>query len=67
MCVSPPFQQILIDGAGHLLGRLASIVAKSTLQGMCVSWEVACSLEKHFLDSKNFICLRDRGIGNPLG
>ena len=39
MCVLPPFQQILIDGAGHLLGRLASIVAKSTLQGMCVSRE----------------------------
>ena len=26
-------KQILIDGSGHLLGRLASVVAKSTLQG----------------------------------
>ena len=28
-------QQILIDGSGHLLGRLASVVAKATLQGQC--------------------------------
>ena len=28
-----PIQQILIDGRGHLLGRLASIVAKCVLQG----------------------------------
>ena len=26
-------QQVLIDGSGHLLGRLASIVAKAILQG----------------------------------
>jgi ribosomal protein L13 len=28
-----PFQAILIDGRGHLLGRLASIIAKTVLQG----------------------------------
>ncbi len=27
------FQPILIDGRGHLLGRLSSIVAKTILQG----------------------------------
>lgn len=27
------FQPILIDGRGHLLGRLAAIVAKTLLQG----------------------------------
>ena len=26
-------QQILIDGSGHLLGRLASVVAKAVLNG----------------------------------
>lgn len=29
-------QQILIDGSGHLLGRLASVVAKAILQGIVV-------------------------------
>lgn len=33
--ISPP-QPILIDGAGHLLGRLAAIVAKTTLTGQRV-------------------------------
>ena len=27
-------QQIVIDGSGHLLGRLASVVAKAVLQGI---------------------------------
>lgn len=27
------FQPILIDGRGHLLGRLAAIIAKTILQG----------------------------------
>ena len=29
-------QVIVIDGAGHLLGRLASVIAKSVLQGQRV-------------------------------
>ena len=31
------FQQILIDGSGHLLGRLASVVAKTILQGQSIN------------------------------
>lgn len=33
-------QQILIDGSGHLLGRLASIVAKAILQGNVTTMSV---------------------------
>ena len=29
-----PFQPILIDARGHLLGRLAAVVAKTILQGI---------------------------------
>ena len=29
-------KQIVIDGKGHLLGRLASVVAKELLNGQCI-------------------------------
>ena len=32
------FQPIIIDARGHLLGRLAAIVAKCTLQGKFILW-----------------------------
>ncbi len=33
MQLTHPFQQVVIDGKGHLLGRLASTVAKQLLNG----------------------------------
>lgn len=37
-------QQILIDGSGHLLGRLASVIAKAVLSG------------KHFNSANVLLC-----------
>ena len=34
-CLCPPPKVLVIDGRGHLLGRLAAIVAKQVLLGKC--------------------------------
>lgn len=37
LCSAQMFEkQIVIDGKGHLLGRLASVVAKELLNGQCI-------------------------------
>ena len=35
MSLPPPPKVLVIDGRGHLLGRLAAIVAKQVLLGKC--------------------------------
>ena len=63
------FQPILIDGRGHLLGRLASVVAKQILSGNSVV-VVRCEglqLSGHFFRNKiKFLAyLRKRCNVNP--
>lgn len=65
----PRFQTVVIDGRGHLLGRLASVVAKYLLQGGKVA-VVRCeelNLSGHFYRNKiKFLAyLRKRCNVNP--
>ena len=52
LLLSYPFQPILIDARGHLLGRLAAVVAKTILQGIYISYLFAFKMGITALDKK---------------
>lgn len=61
-------QQVVIDGKGHLLGRLASIVAKQLLNGqkiVVVRCE-ALNISGEFFRAKRTYHISSLGIGRAL-
>lgn len=66
LCPAQMFEkQIVIDGKGHLLGRLASVVAKELLNGQCI---VVVRSEQIFVTGSRKCCLdanRSLARGSP--